>query len=389
MKRLSKLIAVMLAVLMTASLIAVPVFADDAQDDPYAALKEGTGYVAIGDSFTRGYGAGTNWQDQIYRNENYGDYECRNVDGSYPNIVAEKFGLYAPSDIRDTDAKYWPLSHDAVSTAYINDFLGLDDGFRDDEFTYQDGSMIRRYQTDLAYFGDPLSLTLDGTAAYGATGEIMSAREMIKNASLISIGLGQTDVIYKTQIFGFNTLDLSDTSTIPAGIKDILSRYYRYFNYWKGAYPLLLDFIKENNPDAKVLLVGTLNPIKDATISDDVDIEIGHLITFMMDTINAFTRECALKYGYTYIDITDVETPSSATTMSIGHILSLEGVEYGLIAHPTAKGYEQIAEKVIAAVEKDLQKDQATGIKAFFAKIADWFRNFFAKIRDFFSSLGK
>ena len=109
---------------MTASLILVPAFAEE---DPYAELKEGIGYLAIGDSFTRGYGAGDNWQDQIYLNEYPGESDnCRNVDGSYPNRVAEAFGLYAPDDIRDTDAKLWPLAHDAVSTAYVLDLLGIE-----------------------------------------------------------------------------------------------------------------------------------------------------------------------------------------------------------------------------------------------------------------------
>ena len=72
MKRLSKIIAVTLAVLMAAALM-MPAFAADGQADPYAALKEGIGYLAIGDSFTRGYGAGDNWQDQIYLNDTYGN----------------------------------------------------------------------------------------------------------------------------------------------------------------------------------------------------------------------------------------------------------------------------------------------------------------------------
>ena len=190
MKRSSKILALLLAVLMTASLVVVPAFAED---DPYASLKEGVGYVAIGDSFTRGYGAGDNWQDQIYENEYPCERDnCRNVDGSYPNRIADYFGLYAPDNIRDTDGKLWPLAHDAVSTAYMLDLLGIDDGFRDDEFTYNDGAMKRRYAADLVYYGDPLSYTLDGTAAYGQTGEIMSVRDMLKNASLITIGVGQT-----------------------------------------------------------------------------------------------------------------------------------------------------------------------------------------------------
>ena len=393
MKKLSKTLAVFLAVLMAASLLFVPSFAADAEEDPYASLKEGTGYVAIGDSFTRGYGAGENWQSQIYENEYYGNYNCRNVDGSYPNLVAEEFGLNAPDDIRDTSAKLWPIAHDAVSTAYMLDFLGIDDGFRDDEFTYQDSPLLRRYATDLKYFGDPLSYTIDGTATYGETGEIMSIREMIKNASLITIGVGQTDVIYKAQIFGLNTLDLSDTAGIPAGVANILKLLNQYYDYWKDAYPLLLDFIKEVNPDAKVVLVGTMNPIKNATLNDDIEIKIGSLLNGIMDTMNAYTKSCALKYGYMYVDISDVETPTVVKQMSISEILSIsDSIEYALIAHPTPKGYSQIADKIISAVKKDLAKDSSTvlgRIKAFFADVIDWFRVLFSKITAAFGRIGQ
>ena len=151
MKKSTKILALILALCMTASLFSLAAYAADGQEDPYAVLKQGVGYVAIGDSFTRGYGAGDNWQDQIYRNEYPGDYDCRNVDGSYPNRVAEAFGLYAPDDIRDTDAKLWPLAHDAVSTAYVLDLLGIDDGFRDEEHLYSSGAMMRRYAADLQY----------------------------------------------------------------------------------------------------------------------------------------------------------------------------------------------------------------------------------------------
>ncbi|MBQ9879006.1 MAG: hypothetical protein IJM45_01095 [Clostridia bacterium] len=388
MKRFNKTIAVILSVIMTASLLIIPAFAADTEDDPYAKLKEGVGYVAIGDSFTRGYGAGDNWQNEIYLNDSYGNYECRNVGGSYPNLIAEAFGLYAPDDIRDTDAKLWPIAHDAVSTAYINDLLGLDDGFRDEEFTYDESYMKERYETDLRYFGDPLSLTLDGTAAYGQTGEVMSVREMLNNASLITIGLGQTDVVYKAQIFGLNTLDLSDTAALPAGVANIISLLYKYFDYWKDAYPLLLDYIKENNPDAKVVLVGTVNPIKNATMTDDIAIRIGNVLNVIFDSMNSYTKMCAMKYGYMFVDISDVDTPSSVTQMSIGHILSIsDPIEYALVAHPTANGYRQIAERIISAVENDLAKDSANAwgrIKLFFLSIIEKLKAFFAKLTGVF-----
>lgn len=391
MKKFNKILSLVLVLLMTVSLL-VPAFAADAAEDPYAILKEGTGYVAIGDSFTRGYGAGTRWQDQIYLNDSYGNYNCRNVEGSYPNLIAEAFGFNAPDDIRDTDAKMWMLAHDAVSTAYMLDLLGVDDGFRDDEFTYKYSYMTERYETDLRYFGDPASLTVDGQSAYGQTGEVMSVRELIKNAKLITLGVGQTDVIYKAQIFGLNTLDLSDMANLPAGVANIIDLLYRYFDYWKGAYPLLLDCIKELNPDAKVVLVGTMNPIQDATLTDDISIKIGSVINVIMDSMNAFTKVCAMKYGYMYVDISDVDTPSAVTQMSIGHILSIsDATEYALIAHPTANGYKQIADKIIKTVTNELEKDaaneqlkNASGIKDFFNAIITLFKLFFARFADLF-----
>lgn len=386
MRKISKVLAPVLAALMIAAFM-LPCFAADT--DPYAMLKEGTGYVAIGDSFTRGYGAGTNWQNEIYLNDSYGNYNCRNVGGSYPNLVSEYFGFNTPDDIRDKDGKMWMLAHDAVSTAYMLDLLGIDDGYRDDEFTYKYSYMTERYETDLRYFGDPESLAPDGQSTYGQTGEIMSVRELINNASLITIGVGQTDVIYKAQIFGLNTLDMSDIAGLPAGVGNIIDLLWNYFDYWKGAYPLLLDYIKENNPDAKVVLVGTLNPLKDATLNDDISIKIGSILNVIMDSMNAYTKACALKYGYMYVDISDVDTPTSVNPKSIGYILSItDETEYALVAHPTANGYAQIAERVISAVNSELEKEAAisgmknvTGVKeffvAFFNLIKALFNNFF------------
>lgn len=351
MKKINKTISIILAALMLLSLSLVQCFAEDR----YAAFSEGTGYVALGDSFTRGYGAGENWQNEIYLNDTYGNFNCRNVACSYPNLIAEKYGLYAPDDIRDTDAKLWNISHDAVSIAYILDLLGIEDGYRDEEFLYDRSYMMERYETDLRYFGDPASFALDGSL-YGQTGEVMSIREIINNAKLITVPSGQSDVVYKAQIFGLNEIDFGDTASIPAGVAHIIELLYEYFDYWKGAYPLLLDYIKENNPDATVVLIGTMNPIKNAKLTDDVAIKIGSVINVIFDSMNAYEKLMAAKYGYQFVDISDVETPSVAKEMSIGYILGIsDATEFALQAHPTTKGYEQIAELITAAVDNDLE----------------------------------
>ena len=244
--------------------------------------------------------------------------------------------------------------------------------------------MMKRYETDLAYFGDPTSYSLDGTGTYNKTGEVMSVREMLKNADLISVQVGQSDIVYKAQIFGFNELNLSDIKSLPSGIGSIIGMLFKYFDYWKGAYPLLLDFIKENNPDATVLLIGTMNPIEKATAADNFPLRIGGLINIIFDLMNAYTRFWAFKYGYIFVDISDVDTPSSVTTTSIGHILSLtDETEFGLQAHPNTDGYAQIAEKIVKAIDKSLAMESLKtnfSFEALFIIILDNLRTAFSKI---------
>ena len=135
--------------------------------------------------------------------------------------------------------------------------------------------------------------------------------------------------------------------------------------------------------------MGTLNPIKDATLNDEVSVRIGSLINFIMDSMNSFIRYCAIKYGYMYVDISDVDTPAAVTQMSIGHILSLtDPIEYALIAHPTAHGYEQIAERIIDTVQGELAKDNSQN-QRFLVAIIDWIKYIFNRIFGIFGRIGK
>lgn len=356
MSRLNKALALFLAAVMTVSLLCIPGFAED---ETYAPFSEGTGYVAIGDSFARGFGASDHWKEQLYENEYYGHYDCRNVDGSYPNLVADAFSLNAPDDIRDTSSRFWPITHDAVSTAFLLDLLGIDDGFRDEGLIYENPLLRTRYETDLAYFGDPLSFNAEGTGTYGKTGEIMSIRDMLENASLITVGLGQTDVVYRTLYLELYSADFSDSGKIPAIIGGVIKALYENFERWKKLFPIFLDYLKENNPDAKVVLVGTMNPLQNAMLSDDILLPIGSAVNIILDLINKYIRECAEKYGYLFVDISNVEAIPIENDMALPEMLTMDlgGVDFALLIHPNPDGYAQIARMIVSALKKELAKD--------------------------------
>lgn len=367
MNRIRKAIVLIMTAAMIITSTCVPSLAAEKKVDPYASLKEGTGYVTIGDSTTRGYGASDHWEDQVYLNEYYGEFNCRNVDGSYPNYVAKKMGLKAPSDIRKKTGQLWPLAHNALTIAYVLDLLGVDDGYRDDDFLYSSTNLRRRYSTDLRYFGDPKSYNLDynkdGTLGrYGKTGEIMSVRKMLNNAGLITISLGMGDVFNRTLFGDSAELDFSDVSKIPSSLSALLKMLDDAYDYWKGAYPLLLEYLNEHNPNAKVVLVGILNPIENVVTSDDILLPIGAMFNTYTDKMNRDLKNMAKKYGCIYLDINNVDTPTTDAKVSLIEVLEMSSGNpdgFGLIGHPTPAGHEQIGRMIVKAIDKELAKDAA------------------------------
>lgn len=366
MRRLERILVMALSVVMIVTSTCVPSLAKAKTTDPYASLKKGTGYVAVGDSFTRGFGASDHYEDQIFENEHYGHYNCRNVDGSFPNYVAKAFGLKAPNDIRKKNGQLWPIAHDAFSTAYMLDLLGIDDGFRDNEVLYKFEAMRRRYSTDLKYFGDPnsfkMNLNKDGSIGkYGKTGEIMSIRKLLKNASLITIALGMSDILNRAMDVNIDRIESSDISHIPAEIKQLIKDLYAYFDYWEGAFPLLMDYLKDNCQNAKIVLIGAMNPVENVMITDEVLVPFGSAINIITNRMNRYIEKCAKEYGFIYVDINNVDTPSTDTKISIKKAIEMQNSdeEWGLVAHPTPAGYTQIGRLIVNAVKKELAKDAA------------------------------
>jgi len=374
MKKTKRIIAVVLAVLVMASCLCVTAFADGEETNVLAKYAEGTGYVALGDSFTRGYGAGATedendktWLYETIRMDDTKNSECRNVTGSFPLKIAEEIGCATPDEITEKTATYWPIAQNAVTTAFILDLLGIDDGFCDTDYIYytgedsvwEQGALNSRYLTDLDYFGDPESYAFGSNEKYGAVGSAMSIREIINNASLISVQLGMGDVIQRAQILGLKGVDLSNIEEMAVGVEKTVALMYEGFEYWKSAYPLVLNYIKENNSDCTVILIGAANPLSNIIISEEAYVPVGTALTVITGLMNQCYAEWAKEYGFIYADINNVEFPAEVEDITFSKYLAAEAEDQGKMGHPTPNGYSQIARIIVNALKEKDAAEQA------------------------------
>lgn len=365
MKKRTRILAMFLAVIMTASLICIPGLADETED-PYASLKEGTGYLAIGDSITRGYAASEKWDDEGYTIDKNDppNHNCRRVTGSYPLLVADTLGLSAPDDMTVKTAQYWPIAQDAVTTAFIIDLLGLEDNYTDTEYLKNNNryGMENRYKADLYYFGDEESIAYDGVSKYGEVGHGKSIRELVAGSSLITIGIGMSDVFNRARsLASINGSVLSQgTDGLINALKDFVSRMYEGYELWKNGFPLILDYFKDNvKDDAIVIIIGAINPMFNMTITDDIPVPVGTVMSTITELMNSQYKKWAKEYGFEFLDISNVETGTTTYGENIIDFASADVRGQGIATHPTPEGYAQIARMIVDVVDEQLAKNAA------------------------------
>ncbi|MBR2731655.1 MAG: hypothetical protein IKD72_06700, partial [Clostridia bacterium] len=257
--------------------------------------KEG-GYLAIGDSISRGCGAegfyiGPNGEYQPEGEGQYGAYEMRNVQGCVPYQIAEAVGCTAPMDMTDQSATYWPFTYPGMTTAVTLDLLGVDDGFTDTKLNYA------YYKDMLEYFGYEGSFNgvregdVYDPETCGKCGNII---ELIQRADLITVQLGMCDIFYRAYRIVSNggmladglSFDLSSTDAIKALVSTALTELKNGYEYWKANYPKVLDKIQELNPDATVVIVGAFNIVNQLTITNDLVAPVGSLVTTITAGMN-------------------------------------------------------------------------------------------------------
>lgn len=359
MKSMKKIIALLLTLVMVFSLTtqAFALYCPRRGGTALSRFTEGTGYLAFGDSLTRGYGATEDW-DQIYSMDRPNNPNCRNVDGSYPYLVAQRLGCYCPDDITNENAEYWPIAQDAVTTSYVLDLLGDKSRFVDNGFLYNNdvSYMVTRYNTLLHYFGDKGCTWVSGIHDQPPVScASQNIHYLVENSSLITIAVGMGDVWNRARALATvdGMPDLSKPEALVGAITKLVARMYEGYNIWKNNFPKILDYFKEKAPNATVVIVGSINPAFNMNISNDYLYPVGSALSVITALMNRQYKQWAEKYGYIYVDISNVETGSTEKQIGLMEFLAMtDKYEQGVATHPTPTGYQQIANLIIDALEE-------------------------------------
>lgn len=315
------------------------------------------GYLAIGDSIGKGCGAegsyiGKNGEQLTVENcgGQYNDNDCRYVKGSYAAQVADAVGCEAPADMNDKSGNFWPCTFGGMTTAVALDLYGIDDGYSDTTLNYE------YYKWCLDYFGYEGSLTgargeTFDPANDGRTGNII---DVTKKASLITIELGMCDIFYRTYrvvteggLLGDGLdIDFTNLDTMKKILTSAVDLLNEGYDNWAKQYPLLLQGIKDLNPDATIVMIGSFNMVNQMTILDQTMFPLGSLFSTFTNKMNKQYEKWAKEYDVLYVDISNTEALCTQEDWSLmGKFLDGNCSFPG--SHPSMAGYDYITRQIL------------------------------------------
>lgn len=299
-KNFKRIISVLLAVLMVASL-SVSAFAanllgqkgDPVSLNPYHG-RSYNNYLLMGDSVAEGFGLpGFDRTKRFTR-----------VEGSYGAYVADAVKAKT----------YLPYAQD---------------GFRSAEF---------RMLVDDSYNGDELTDTQipEATDGYADSTKLKAERpqyqKAVKDADLITIDVGFNDL-------WLPLVHASRQFTVAIDYPKALLTWEKTFEENYGA---LVQKIFELNPGVTVVLVGSYNPCKHWSFPAYTPIYVGKVLDVFFNQMNDYKKEVAGKYGNChYADVSDVETITEYN----------DAIMVGFDPHPTEDGHRYMANQILATLQ--------------------------------------
>ena len=357
MKQHRRWLSLLLALVMTAALLCVPTLA--VEKNPFGIES----YVALGDS------AATGLNDNNGTNQDaYGSWE-----NGYTVKLAEKLGLLDGADVYTPDGyglQYYTSPNDS--------------GFHSWAFpAMRTREILKQVDADYQYDKDRFAnYWLDNNELDESLGDVGSMiRKDIAGADLITLNIGGNDVLLSqlritawdieddTGVGSSAIVDLMKSKlgfgsapNLPEGTDEnaIVAKFIPKFlaNVAKGYaeyvknVPAIITALREQAPDAQIVLVGIFNPLHYSLSLTDgkLPISLGEMLDGLLAPMNSVMAMNAAKYHCVYVDVVDEPTDGSM--------------------HPNNDGYADIAERIYAKLKDARVKTDFTDVQ----KLSDEFR---------------
>jgi len=333
MKRTSKALALLLALVMIFSCIGVQALAATAEN--VIQVSRDGGYLAIGDSISAGMCCDAN-----VNKEYVGVYN--NFEGSCVSQIADALGCtYNHQRIIDKTNNFWSCTYGGMTTTVFADLYGIEDNFTDSYDLY--APML----ADYGYEGSAVGA--NGEAYNGIT-NVGSIVDIVKKAEVITLELGMCDVFYRPlvvcsgggSIAGGFELELS-AELVTSVMNEVLASYNRFVKL----YPEIIRAIKADNPDVTLVLVGAYNLVQDTSIGDML-LPYGNILSNISNEMNKNYKQWAEDFGCLYADSSNTEDYCGEQGMAILDDEYLSNI--GRATHPSQNGHDYIARQILSVL---------------------------------------
>lgn len=332
-KTMKRLIAALVAVLTLTAVLSMSSFAATARN-----VKTYETYTVLGDSVAAGYS-----HPGYDMNHDYNKIEWNLVPDTYPDILgkavkAETIHQLAHSGYRTTDLRallYNDYNGDGMSPLRLpsinNDARHLN--------VDQLNVLRKAFQDDITN-SKLITLNIginDSTQPLMITMETLTA----------DVGVLGNQVAALLDPFNYvkNTLNNINTLVVDAQFYAALAQAeLTSFRMFSENFDAIVSRIHELNPEAKLIVVGLYNASENDTIpSGGIGIPIGDIFGSLYANMNNYMQNgspYASKGYYTFVDTWGISS----------HMNDPESPMYRGDNHPTLKGHQQIADRILAVL---------------------------------------
>ena len=339
MKHTKQWLALLLAVVMTAALLAVPVSAVDKAPDDFGIRT----YVALGDSIATGLNDNTGTNEDAYGSWANGYTvklaEMLNLTAGTPTTYVEKH--HCDYYTSPNDSGFRPWAFPAMRTKEILDQVDPTYNYERDRFAdyWLDNGELNELLGDVpaliqADVKDADLITLN----IGSNDVVLSQLRETAWAIEDEVGVGASAIIDLMK----SKLGFADAPNLPEGTDEnaivmkflplFLGNVLKGYNEFLQNMPKILKALRAQNETAQIVVIGVFNPVHSLSLTEGkLPISIGEMLDGVMTPLNAALANFCMRYRCTYVDVVDVPVDGSM--------------------HPTNEGYIDIADRIYAKLK--------------------------------------